>query len=374
MKYNHGIERLIRWFSGLSKSMRFRIGAMLLAPAMLLVSVVASDFPQYVELWYSNTINKLTRQFLSIITGIVPFSVAEFLVITLFIVLFILLIMLVVKILKGGVLNHLITIAAYLSVLYILFLVTWGFNYSRFSFDRIAGLEIRASSKEELYALCEELIIKANELRKDLEEDENGVMTIPGGYRDVMRRAELGYKEAAKVYRELGGRYGRPKGILLSEALNYTGISGIYIPYTAEANVNIRITDLMLPSTTAHEMAHQRGFAREDEANYIAYLVCSMHPDKDFQYSGVMLSLIYSMNAMARRDIEAFRELRDKYLEGVRRDLQHERDFWVRYEGRAEQISTRVNDTYLRYNGQEDGVQSYGRMVDLLLAEFRQNR
>lgn len=154
--------------------------------------------------------------------------------------------------------------------------------------------------------------------------------------------------------------------------MSYTGITGIYIPYTGEANVNINSTDFMLPSTVAHEMAHQRGFAREDEANYIAYLTCSMHPDRDFQYSGVMLALIYSMNALAENDIEAYKVLRSKYSEGVKNDLRYDAEFWAKYEGKTQEISNNVNNTYLKSNGQKDGVQSYGRMVDLLIAEYKE--
>jgi hypothetical protein len=143
------------------------------------------------------------------------------------------------------------------------------------------------------------------------------------------------------------------------------------MPYTGEANVNTNITDFMLPATAAHEMAHQRGFAREDEANYIAYLTCTLNPDVDFQYSGTMLALIYSANALAGADASSYKELYKTYSEGIRRDLKYDYEFWQKYKGKTQEISNNINNTYLRTNGQKDGVQSYGRMVDLLLAEQR---
>ena len=77
------------------------------------------------------------------------------------------------------------------------------------------------------------------------------------------------------------------------------------------------------------------------------------------------------MNALASHDIEGYKVLAGKYSKAVRRDLQYENAFWAKYKGKIDEISNKVNDTYLKSNGQEDGVASYGRVVDLLLAEYR---
>ncbi len=196
-------------------------------------------------------------------------------------------------------------------------------------------------------------------------------MTLPNGIRGMFDRAHLGYERAAEIYPELGGQYGRPKGVMLSPYWSYTGIGGVFFPFTAEPNVNTNMPHFMLASTTTHEMAHQRGFAREDEANYIAYLTSTLHPDPDFQYSGVMLALTYTMNSLYRFSPEIWSEIRNMYSEGVIRDLIGWQEYRARYEGPVKEISTKVNDTYLMANRQEDGVHSYGRMVDLMLAEFR---
>jgi hypothetical protein len=121
-------------------------------------------------------------------------------------------------------------------------------------------------------------------------------------------------------------------------------------------------------------MAHQRGFAREDEANYLAYLTCMLHPNPDFQYSGTLLALINAVNALYRYAPEQALLLQEEYSEAVRRDLLHRKLFWQQYEGPLEEISREINDSYLKANRQEDGVHSYGRMVDLLLAAYRRSR
>ena len=126
-------------------------------------------------------------------------------------------------------------------------------------------------------------------------------MTIDGGFDKVREKASLGFDQAAKIYPELGGRFGKAKPIFLSSKMSYTGISGIYFPFTGEANVNVDIPHSLLPATTCHEMAHQRGFAREDEANYIAWITCSSNDNPEFKYSGTLLALIHSMNAQIGR-------------------------------------------------------------------------
>lgn len=342
-----------------------------MVPLLIIINLLSKKFPNFIEGNYSKGINKPVRQLLSFISGIFPFSVAEFLLPILVIILIFLIVRLLISIKKGGFLARLLNLGLYLSSLYILFMFLWGFNYNRLSFEKISGLEVQNSSQEELYKLCENLIQRASLLREDVKEDSNGVMTIEGGHKEVFSKASQGFLNLSDQYPELAGKYGKPKGILISKPMSYTGITGIYIPYTGEANVNVNIRDFMLPATTTHEMAHQRGFAREDEVNYIAYLACTANDDPQFKYSGVMLALINSMNALADVDYEGYKELSTKYSPGMKRDIIDNMDFWAKYEGKVEKISNSINNTYLKSNGQNDGVQSYGRMVDLLLAEYR---
>ena len=336
----------------------------------VVIGAIIKNHSEWIEKYYSNTINKWTRQFLSKLTGLFSFSIAEFLVIFLVFVLIGLIIMLLFHLNQRKFSKYFLNILAYFSMLHMLFMFLWGFNYDRVSFDQIAGLSVKEHSIQQLYELCEKLIKRTNEIREEVQEDSEGVMVVSGGYKSVLERSTVGFENISQTIPELGGKYGPPKPILLSEMMNYTGITGIYIPYTAEANVNISIPEAMLPCTVLHEMAHQRGFAREDEANYIAYVVSIHHPDVDFQYSGTLLALIYSMNALAQYDIESYHRLKTTYADGVRRDLQYQIDFWEKYRGRIEKISREVNNAYLKSNGQQEGILSYGKMVDYLLAEY----
>ena len=129
--------------------------------------------------------------------------------------------------------------------------------------------------------------------------------------------------------------------------------------------------DPELPFAASHEIAHERGFAREDEANYLGYLACRLHPHPDFRYSGLLAASVYAQNALYRADRPAWDRIEKMRSAGVRRDLDALRAWSERHRGRASRAAERVNDAYLKSQGQAGGVQSYGRVVDLLLAERR---
>jgi hypothetical protein len=358
------------------KSRKPRLRWLLLLGLAIALNLGAARSAKLVELLYSRGVYLLLGQALSRFTRVAPFSLAELTVV------------LVIAATPLVIIRWLIScwnnpsnwlrgpwkILSLAGLLYAWFVLLWGLNYHRLPLAEIARLPVQPSSVAELTELCQELLERVNQLRPSLPEDAQAVFSLTGGKWRALARAELGYREASQRLPAIGGSYGSPKGVYLSGPWSYTGISGMYFPFTGEANVNIAMPDSLLPATACHEMAHQRGFAREDEANFIAYLACTSHPDPEFQYSGLLLALIHATNALYRQDAEAYAALRERYHPGVVRDLAANREFWQRYSGPVEQISTNINDSYLKSQGQADGVKSYGRMVDLLLAERRQRQ
>jgi hypothetical protein len=120
-----------------------------------------------------------------------------------------------------------------------------------------------------------------------------------------------------------------------------------------------------------HELVHLRGFMREDEANFIAYLASIKSGYDDFCYSGTMTALTYSMNALYSADYDEFVRLYNLYSEDVIKDMEFSRNYWKQFDTKVSEVADKINDTYLKANNQQDGVRSYGRMVDLLLAYYR---
>jgi hypothetical protein len=348
----------------------------LLFPVMLLFKELMYSNPAFTEKLYSRLLYPPMGKLLSNISGLLPVSLAELLVYAFVAVITYVLIRFIYSLMKSDsklqtALNSILNALCTISIAYCLFLLLWGFNYYRQPLAYSIGYTIEKSTVTDLKDLCASLIDKTNQLRTEVKENEAGIMYLAGGFNGAAKHADMGYQNLSVTYPIFEGTYGKPKGIILSHPFSYTGIAGIYVPFTGEANVNKLVPDFMLPSTISHEMAHQRGFAREDEANFISYLVCKVHDDVDFQYSGYLLATIYAMNAMHEYDIEGFKELAAKYSEGVKRDFKYHSDFWKQYEGPTQELQEKINDTYLKSNKQADGIYSYGRMVDLLLAEYR---
>lgn len=357
----------------MKKNKQLAVISIFLLCTSLIITYLASLSPYFIENYYSRFIYKFIGPNLSSFTGLTTISLAETIIISSLLLIITVFFSAVYKSRKNK--QYLLKATAnlffLLSLAYFLFIFLWGLNYYRLPFAEISGLQTKPASVAELEELCKDLIAEANSWRTKVQENNQGIMTIPLGSDDVFKRASKGYEKAQLTYPVLYGNFGNPKSIFFSETMSYTGIAGIYFPFTAEANVNVNITDSMLPCTTAHEMAHQRGFAREDEANFIAYLTCTMHPDADFQYSGYLLALVHSMNALGSYDYDKFTELKNSYSPSLKNDLQAIREHWQRYEGPVERISSEINNAYLKANRQKEGIYSYGRMVDLLIAEYR---
>lgn len=347
---------------------------LLLIPLAILIQRLMSLSPEFTEKYYSRTVYKFIMQPISLLTGLVPFSVADVAIILIVIYIPIRLIFLIVNVFRTGEKRRFLTFLSNIVMVGSLWFFTqvmvWNINYERLPFPVNAGITVEDSSVDDLEDLCRFLINNTNELREQVSQDDNGIMTVEGGYKSVLNRAQQGYIALEQIYPFLEGSYGRPKPVLLSRLMSHTNIIGIYSCLTGEANVDVDIPLMDIASTALHEMAHQRGFAREDEANFLAYAACTAHPDVDFKYSGSALALQFSMNALYAEDSDRYFNLIKEYSEGYQRDLENRYAYWEQFQGITKEAASKMNDTFLKLNGQEDGVKSYGRMVDLLLAEY----
>ena len=149
-------------------------------------------------------------------------------------------------------------------------------------------------------------------------------------------------------------------------------MTGIYSPFTIEANYNTDMVAYNIPFTACHELAHLRGFMQEQEANFIGYLASTRADSLEFNYSGYMLGWIYCTNALYDVDPDAYEEVRSELSEEAEADLEANSRFWAKYDTPVAEVSDQINDSYLKANGQEDGVASYDRMVEMILTYYRE--
>lgn len=354
------------------KHVKYRLAVsvfLLVFSAVLMIT--AAEIPEFAE-WYSITVYPVLVSAAGRIMGIFPFSVAE-------ICLYLLIAGIVISLAAGavGVIREGHPGAAVyrwfggfmtvVSVLAFLYTAGCGINYHRKSFSQEAGIVTSEYTAEDLQKVCLWLTEEVNERADGVSRDAGGVLLLdePEGSGAVEAMERLG-----EIYPALDGYYPQPKKVMVSEILSYQGLTGVYSPFTVEANYNGDMTSYNIPFTACHELSHLRGFMQEQEANFIAFLACTGSERTDFQYSGYLSGWVYCMNALYRADYEAWQQVRVLLDKAAEPDLSANNAFWDRYEGTISRTADRINDTYLKANGQADGVQSYNRMVDLIVAYY----
>ena len=255
-----------------------------------------------------------------------------------------------------------------------LFMLLHGFNYLRQPVAQSFNLPTKARPGTDLESLGYWLADQAGTARQACQEDEAGVFTLQQSVLETLQLAQLGYDQAAAHYPLLKGAAARPKSVALSRYWSYTGITGLYMPFWVEANVNTDQPDYLLPATVNHELAHTIGFAREDEAGFIGFLAGTANPMPDYRYSSYVEALIHVLNSLMVTDPAAYARLTSQVPAAIWRDISAANAYWQQFQGPVEQASTEVNNSFLKANLQTDGVYSYGRMVDLLLAWYEKNK
>ncbi len=250
------------------------------------------------------------------------------------------------------------------------FTIGCGINYHRTPFSKLAQLPMEESSVEELEELCLWLTDEIAKTAEEIEVDEEGRCALLPEMRTLTRQAMM---DLGEEYPQLSGWYPKAKPVLTWPVLSYEFLEGVFGPYTMEANYNPDIPAHNQPAVLCHELSHLKGFMREDEANYIAYLACTRSEHANLRYSGLLLAYTHSINALYRTDYERFADVRGRLCEQAERDYAYHKVYWKQFEGPVSEISDKVNDTYLKVNAQKEGTRSYGRMVDLLLGEYRRD-
>ena len=266
-------------------------------------------------------------------------------------------------------------LSSFICVVLSAFVLFGGINYTSLTFSEKAGYELEEADVDQLSQLCRLLSARAAAARLTLALEADG--TINENYADynpfrLIDDALDAYQNLPEEYAYLKRDYPRAKLAVSSPVMSNIHITGIYPYIIPEAVVNAQTPIMSLPHTICHEMAHQRGFAREDEANYIAYLACIHSDNPLFVYSGYYTAFTYAMDQLYLYDQKSWQEISSATSSGIWLDNLEESNFWQQYQTVSSEFTGSVNDTYLTVMDVDDGVHSYGRMIDLILAEEKQ--
>ena len=324
--------------------------------------------------WFNKYISPIIRGALSYLTTWIPFSLAEMLLILIPVI--------IVLIVGVGIKKYsdswrnvgvfcviMISIASYVFSTY-----TLGFvpAYHGSTLDQKMELDKQKVSAEELY---ETATILSSELAKEAKYvifNGEGFSVMPYGYGELNDKLMDAYEKACEKYDFISPLHSNIKEVMLSEPMTYTHISGVYTFFTGEANLNVNFPDYVLPYTAAHEFAHQRGIAREDEANFVAFLVCMESDDHYIRYSAFLNVYEYVANALYSADKTSYTYVYRSLPYGVKTDMAAYSEFFKKYQKTViSEVSGAVNDTFLNINGVEEGSKSYGMVVDLAVAYYK---
>ncbi len=265
-------------------------------------------------------------------------------------------------------LGYLSRLALGACTLLFLFLTFWGLSYYAPSLDETLGLDVKPRPPEALVQTAVWLEDNLNALAGQVPRNEQGACDF-GGFAGLETSAGQGFGALSQQYPFFTAAASPPKRVIHWILMSRTGIAGIYIPLTGEANVNPDTPESMLPFTMVHELSHRQGIAPEDEANFAAFLSCEANEDVRFVYSGYLTAFIYCYNAAG--DIDGAQPaLWERLDPRVIADFEVMWEHSRKYAGPVRDLGERINDTYLKTMSQPEGVKSYGRVADLLIAEY----
>jgi hypothetical protein len=341
----------------------------------LLLQRLAAENPEFIEQYYSRWIYLYIGRALTFANKIFSFSLAE--------VLGVLLISVVVvglfwqarrlwqrRVSMGGfLLSSLSNLLILSGIGTVLFLMLWGLNYSRQPLAESLRWDRREVTADELETICRTMISETNHNYEEAVAKREQGQPVPG-LPELYNVIETAYQKEALLGKSAGGFFGPPKPVYFSRLMSWLGISGIYVPFTGEPNFNAEQPACELPYTIAHEKAHQRGFALENEANFLAFLICikSSHPYS--RYSGYLLGSWHVLKALNTASPERYQRVVATLGPGPLADLRAMREFWRRYESRISEVSEKVNNTYLKVNRVESGVENYGEVITLIIGYY----
>ncbi len=338
--------------------------ALSLIPQIILVKWLGHN-PEWVEQYYSMGLYPKISGFFRFLFGWIPFSLGE--------IIYTLLIFSAIyycywqrRQIKSKPFIFLKNAAMVFAVFYFTFHLLWGLNYYRQPIAQ--NLAIRDSiTKVEVLEFTKSLISKTNAIQFKITGDTAAIVQIPYEREAIFDKTIKGFGNLEKQYPFL--KYQRPsiKKSMYSTFSTYLGIGGYLNPFTNEAQVNALIPLFRFPVVVGHEVGHQVGYSAENETNFIGYLVTLKNEDPYFQYSAYAFALSHCLIAIARSDESEFDQLYAQLNDGVKKNYRELNAFYAQYENPIEPLFQSAFNTFLKANNQADGVQSYGKVVNLMV-------
>lgn len=267
-----------------------------------------------------------------------------------------------------------IHLTAVLSVIYFCFYFFWGLNYYRKPLAENLNYQQKKYTTAQLLKVTETIIEKLNFHQYKITKNDTLKVENPYQQKEMYKMAVLGYQNLETDFPQLKYQHTSVKSSLMSLLQTYNGTSGYLNPLTGEAQVNDRIPKTGYPTTVCHEMAHQIGFAAENEANFVGFLAANYNNDLYFKYASYRMAFSYCISELRKRDSKQSKKLWQSVHKGIAKDFNASYQFWQAYKNPFEPIVKKSYNAYLKANKQDKGIESYNYVVDLLITYLENSK
>ncbi len=345
-----------------------KLGLVIFFGIQIISVSILKQFPEFVERYYSNGIYVFSSKLMHYSFGWLPISVGDVLYCIAFLYVIRWLIVNRIRLIKAPKTWFLDVIAA-ISIAYFAFHILWGFNYYRLPLSKSLNINAEYNTTQ-LVDFTKKLIEKSNTVHLKLVKNDTLKVTTQYSKDEIYAKVKNGYFELAKTYPHLEYAPQSLKKSIFSTPLIYMGFSGYLNPFTNESQVSHILPKYKLPTTACHEVAHQLGYAAENEANFIGSLAAINNDDTYFKYSGYTFALRHCLAELYRRDPEVYEKLLSTVNAGVLKNYKEVRVFWKNYQNPIEPYFEKTFDTFLKANNQSAGMKSYSYVVALLVNYF----
>jgi len=334
-----------------------------------LVANIGKNNPEFIEDYYSRGFYKGWSYLLTLVNRIIPFSLSEItyllmIVFCLFLIVYSIK-QLITKQLKQ-VLTRLLIIILILSGNVLYYQLSWGLNNYRQDVETLFELSERTIEVEDLAESFEYLIIQSNKYKKLSNLNDSPSL------KEIMNNAYIGFETLHTHYDFIDPTKSKVKPLLISSFFSSSGYTGIYLPLFSEANINVMPHISSQGFTASHELSHQKGFASEDEANFLGFLACISQEDPYFKYSGYQSMMVYIGNSLYKNDQELYYELAKLRNDDVTLDIILRREFWDEHiKETTSDVHNKVNDAFLKANNQPDGIVNYSKVTEIFVKAYK---
>jgi hypothetical protein len=333
----------------------------------LFIKIIAYN-SNVVEQYYSNGFYLFISSSLRLLFGWLPFSIGDILYALAVIWLFIISIRFIRLLIRRKFTKRTFIAGCrrfirFVLIIYIVFNLFWGLNYDRKGIAYQLHLNPQNDTVQELYSLANSLLVKVNSSRKALPAN---VSYLPN--QTNFSQAVAAYENAQRQYSFLDYKCRSVKSSFYNLLGSYLGFSGYYNPFSAEAQVNTAVPPFLIPYVTCHEMAHQLGYATEDEANFVGYLAAKSSGNLQFQYSVYFDLFNYANGELFLHDSTAARANYKQLDTLVKRDIKTYRSYLQEYKNPLEPLITMLYGNYLKANNQPEGINTYSKVTAWLIA------